>query len=90
MNVYALTELQKFIANEVSKRIGGPPVAVGRYVDICDSLHIYGVDFKDAEAEIKKIKNSSIDNRVWETTHPAFKMMTEEAEEEIKDEQKRS
>ena len=53
MNVYALTELQKFIANEVSKRIGGPPVAVGRYVDICDSLHIYGVDFKDAEAEIK-------------------------------------
>jgi thymidylate synthase len=41
MNMYALTDLQRYIAEEVSTNIG-KPVSVGRYVDISDSFHIYG------------------------------------------------
>ncbi|MCK4887822.1 MAG: hypothetical protein KAS96_10575, partial [Planctomycetes bacterium] len=41
MNVYALTDLQRIIAEKISEKIG-EPVKIGRYVDISDSLHIYG------------------------------------------------
>ena len=78
MNVYALTDLQRIIADEISKKIGRA-VSVGRYVDISDSLHIYGSYFVSAEKEVAKMKASSFTDRAWETTHPAFEMMTEEA-----------
>ena len=41
MNVYALTDLQRTIAEGIAEKCG-KPVRVGRYVDISDSLHIYG------------------------------------------------
>jgi len=82
MNVYALTELQKIIAMRVSEKLG-ENVLVGRYMDISDSLHIYGCDFKVAEPEIKKMMNSSYIGRAWDTTHPAFEMMTDEARKNL-------
>jgi thymidylate synthase len=78
MNVYALTDLQRTIADEISRKIN-KPVAVGRYVDISDSLHIYGSYFTDAQKEIEKMRKSPFVERAWETTHPAFEMMTHEA-----------
>jgi thymidylate synthase len=83
MNVYALTELQKMIAQRISEKIS-KQVKVGQYVDISDSLHIYGSYFNDAAAEIEKMRNSSFTQRAWETTHPAFEMMTEETREKLK------
>ena len=44
MNVFAMTDLQRLVAKELSERMGAP-VSVGRYVDKSDSLHIYGKDF---------------------------------------------
>lgn len=82
MNVYALTDLQRIMAEEISKRTG-KTVKVGRYVDISDSLHIYGSYFKDAEIEIQKMSNTDFHLRAWETTHPAFEMMTQEAKENL-------
>lgn len=41
MNMFALTELQKEIAQMISKKIS-KEVVVGQYVDISDSYHIYG------------------------------------------------
>ncbi len=82
MNVYALTDLQRIIAEEISKKIG-QPVKVGRYVDISDSLHIYGSYFDNAEKEIQKMKDTPFTERAWETTHPAFAMMTEEARKKL-------
>ena len=82
MNVYALTDLQKIIAEAISKKIN-KPVAVGRYVDISDSLHIYGSYFEDAVTEIEKMRQSPFDQRAWESTHPAFEMMTAEAREKL-------
>jgi thymidylate synthase len=46
MNLFGITELQKYIAEEISKKIN-KKVNVGRYVDISDSYHIYGESFPD-------------------------------------------
>ena len=82
MNVYALTDLQKTIAEKISENIG-KPVTVGRYVDISDSLHIYGSYFDEAAVEVEKMRRSSFSERAWESTHPAFEMMTAEARENL-------
>ncbi len=84
MNVYALTDLQRIIAAEIGKKIG-KTVTVGRYVDLTDSLHIYGSSLEDAEKEIEKMKATPFTDRAWETTHPAFEMMTEEAKSKLAD-----
>jgi len=82
MNVYVLTDLQKTIAEKISEKINRP-VAVGRYVDISDSLHIYGSYFDDVVVEVEKMRQSPFSTRAWESTHPAFEMMTTEAREKL-------
>ena len=82
MNVYALTDLQRTIAEKISQRLERV-VKIGRYVDISDSLHIYGKDLADAEKEVQKMKETSFTARAWESSHPAFEMMTDEAKEKL-------
>jgi thymidylate synthase len=82
MNVYALTDLQRTIAEGIAAK-RGEPVRVGRYVDISDSLHIYGSYFKEAAVEIAKMRRSPFTQRAWESTHPAFEMMTLEARDKL-------
>ncbi|MHC4584312.1 MAG: thymidylate synthase [Planctomycetota bacterium] len=82
MNVYALTDLQKIIADGIAKKTGAP-VKVGRYVDISDSLHIYGSYFDEVAPEVEKMRQSSFRERAWESTHPAFEMMTLEARKKL-------
>ena len=82
MNVYALTDLQRIIAEEIAKKIG-KSVKVGRYVDITDSLHIYGSSLENAGKEVEKMKAAPFTERAWETRHPAFEMMTEEAKSKL-------
>lgn len=82
MNVYALTDLQRIIAERISQKIN-QPVKVGRYVDISDSLHIYGSYFDEVAGEVEKMRQSSFSERAWESTHPAFAMMTAEAREKL-------
>ena len=78
MNVYALTDLQKIIAERISEKINRE-VIIGRYVDISDSLHIYGSYFENASKEVEKMRQSPFTERSWESAHPAFEMMTSEA-----------
>lgn len=82
MNVYALTDLQKTIAEGISQN-KGVPVKVGRYVDISDSLHIYGSYFNEVAPEVEKMRSSPWHQRTWDSTHPAFEMMTNEAREKL-------
>jgi thymidylate synthase len=82
MNVYALTDLQRQIAQAIAEK-KGEPVRVGRYVDISDSLHIYGSYFREVKPEIEKMRGSSFRDRAWESTHPAFEMMTAETREKL-------
>ena len=82
MNVYALTDLQRIIAEAIAEK-RGEPVRVGRYVDITDSLHIYGSYLDEAAVEIRKMRSTPWSERAWESTHPAFEMMTLEAREKL-------
>ena len=82
MNVYALTDLQRVIAEKISQKIH-KLVNVGRYVDITDSLHIYGSYFKDAAAEVEKMRDGDFKKRSWNSSHPVFSMMTAEAREKL-------
>ncbi len=82
MNVYALTELQRIIAGQISQKVN-QPVTPGRYVDISDSLHIYGSYFDEVAKEVEKMRKGAFTERAWETTHPAFEMMTAEAREKL-------
>ena len=82
MNVYAITDLQRIIAEQISEKIN-KPVTVGRYVDISDSLHIYGSYFDEVVREVEKMRQSPFTERAWHSTHPAFEMMTVEARENL-------
>jgi thymidylate synthase len=82
MNVYALTDLQRIMAEKISQKMHRP-VRVGRYVDICDSLHIYGSYFREAAKEVEKMRDGDYVKRSWESNHPAFEMMTNEARENL-------
>lgn len=82
MNAYALTDLQRIMAEQIAVKLK-KPVRVGRYVDISDSLHIYGSYFENAHVEIDKMKTSSYMQRAWESSHPAFEMMTQEARQKL-------
>ncbi len=82
MNVYAVTDLQRIITDQISNKINRP-VKVGRYVDISDSLHIYGSYFDEAAKEVRKMRKSPFIDRAWQTNHPAFEMMTAEARENL-------
>ncbi len=82
MNVYALTDLQRTIADGIAAKLG-EPVQVGRYVDISDSLHIYGSYLQDVAVEIEKMRRTPFAQRAWESTHLAFEMMTLEAREKL-------
>jgi thymidylate synthase len=46
MNIFALVQLQQRIAARIAE-LSGRPVAVGRYVHMVDSYHIYGSYFKE-------------------------------------------
>lgn len=82
MNAYAFTELQQIIAEKISGRTGRS-VQVGRYVDISDSLHIYGSYFEQVSREVEKMRTTPFTERAWQSTHPAFEMMTAEARENL-------
>ena len=79
MNVFAITDLQGWMASRIAERMG-EVVACGRYVDVADSLHIYGSYRDDAlEAEIEKMKSSPYTDRAWDTSvlSPIFEEVRE-------------
>lgn len=82
MNVYAMTDLQKTIAGKISEKIN-QQVTVGRYVDISDSLHLYGSYSDQVSKEVEKMRRSPFAERAWNSTHPAFEAMTKEAREKL-------
>lgn len=67
MNVFALTDLQQRVAARLAERLGRP-VGCGRYVDVSDSLHIYG-SYRDEglEREIEKMRSTPYVERAWDS-----------------------
>jgi thymidylate synthase len=80
-NVIALTTLMRKIAERISGEISRP-VRLGRYVDISDSLHIYGSYFRELEGDpergiksfFDKLESRSYEDRTWssEFVRPLF------------------
>ena len=71
-NVIALTTLMRKIAERISDETSRQ-VRVGRYVDISDSLHIYGSYFREIEGDTEKgiksfferLDSRSYEDRTW-------------------------
>ena len=71
-NVIALTTLMRTIADRISEETSRE-VRVGRYVDISDSLHIYGSYFREIEGDEEKgvksfferLESRSFEERTW-------------------------
>jgi thymidylate synthase len=71
-NVIAITTLMKKIAEAIAEK-SGKRIRVGRYVDICDSLHIYGSYFREIEGDPEKgiksffetLESRSFEDRTW-------------------------
>jgi len=85
MNIFALTDLQRLIADKLSERMGRK-VLVGRYVDISDSYHIYGSYFKEIEGFLKTLEQRTFEERTWTTdfAQPFFQLGRKRIEEERK------
>jgi thymidylate synthase len=66
MNIFALTDLQKKIAETISKNIK-KDVAVGRYVDISDSFHIYGSYAEEFKRFMKTVGERPFAEKTWST-----------------------
>jgi len=83
MNIFALTDLQRVMAEAISKGLGAE-VLVGRYVDISDSFHIYGSYVEDFRKFLKMVETRPFEERTWSTSfaQPFF----EDAKERLKKE----
>ena len=67
MNMWAFTDLQRYVAEEVSRRIGRG-LQLGPYCHIADSFHIYGSYFADFKGFLQTLKKRSFADRVWDST----------------------
>jgi thymidylate synthase len=67
MNIFALTDLQRVMAEEIASGLGSP-VSVGRYVDISDSFHIYGSYLGEFKNFLKMVKDRTFEERTWNSS----------------------
>ena len=81
MNVFALTDLQRLIAERISARTGRA-VKVGRYADLVDSFHIYGSYFAEFEGFLKLVEKRPFEGRTWPSAYA--EPMFAEARERLK------
>jgi thymidylate synthase len=73
-NVIAISTLMRKIAEVIAARME-KSVRVGRYVDISDSLHIYGAYFREIEGDPEKgiksffetLESRTFDQRTWDS-----------------------
>ncbi len=66
MNIFALTDLQRTIAERIS-RIIKKEITVGRYVDITDSFHIYGSYYNEFQNFLNLVSKRKFQDRTWTT-----------------------
>ncbi len=64
MNIYALTALQRRLAERLSEIIDNR-VLVGSYIDISDSYHIYGKDEAEAKRFVASFERRPFEARAW-------------------------
>jgi len=84
MNIYALTDLQRKMAEDISK-MTGRNVSPGRYVDKSDSFHIYGSYLRndDFKRFLLSLEKRTFEQRVIRSDDPIVKGEIESATGEL-------
>ena len=81
-NMYALTELQRYIVFEIQDKLVDMRVEAGNYVDISDSYHIYGHKLKEFE---NRFINSALkqprERRFWDLSTTEMQELLKEGEQ---------
>lgn len=81
MNMFALLSLQEKIAGMITEK-SGHPVAIGRYVHLADSYHIYGSRIEDFKSRfLSQIEKRTFEERTW--TMEFAQIIFDEAKEKI-------
>ena len=75
------SDLQRTMAERLADMLG-EPVRCGRYVDVADSLHIYG-SYRTPKlvAEVTRMKETHYSERAWDSA--VFEEMFEEARQNL-------
>jgi thymidylate synthase len=76
MNIFALVQLQKIMAEKISQ-ISGQPVGIGRYCHMADSYHIYGSSFREFEGRFL----GALERRTFEQRTMHYETVREMMEE---------
>lgn len=66
MNIYAFTDLQRYVAEKISERTGRT-IRVGQYTHYADSFHIYGSYFDDFKGFLGTVQNRTWEKRTYRT-----------------------
>ncbi len=83
MNIYALTDLQRMVAESIGKRLDRK-VRTGRYVDMTDSYHIYGSYLQEVEDRfLRSIRERSFQDRTWRSDDPRIRFGLQRGREQI-------
>jgi len=82
MNMWAFTDLQRYVAEEVAKKTG-EELRLGPYCHIADSFHIYGSYFDEFEAFLGTLEKRSFEDRVWDSTSEIVQACFEEGRKRI-------
>jgi len=67
MNMWAFTDLQRLVAEEVGRRLGRE-LRPGPYAHIVDSFHIYGSYFGEFEGFLQSCRKRTFAERTWDST----------------------
>jgi thymidylate synthase len=77
MNIFALVQLQKLIAERVQE-LSGMPIGIGRYCHFADSYHIYGSNMEEFEGRfLKAIEERTFKDRTYHYRGDVRSMMEE-------------
>lgn len=71
MNIFAITEMQRQIA-QATAAISGLPIEVGRYIDMTDNFHLYGSYTRRGELEgfLISVAKRSFEQRTFRSDDP--------------------
>ena len=88
MNMWAFTDLQRYVAEEVSKKLD-KELALGAYCHIADSFHIYGSYFDEFKGFLETLEQRSYEDRVWDSTSDIVQSSFDYAQERIEQEKQK-
>lgn len=79
MNMLAFTDLQRYVAGQVSEQLG-QEIGVGQYDHNADSFHIYGSVFdKFTGRFLRNLETRTFEQRTYRTDDPEIRRIMAEA-----------